>query len=480
MQSRRDQVHSYQFFLHRVVSALVARESDPAELPFRRLGGAALGSVMVAVLMLAGVGIYGLVVGGGANAWRSGDTVILEQESGTRYVYRDGRLHPVLNLASARLVLGRPASVTRVSARSLLGVPRGPSLGIPGGPDGTFDNGRLLTGGWVLCSQQLDDGRGGRVAASLLGVGRGPAGGVELDRQRAALVRDVDGRPQDLHLIWNSHRFAIDDPEPILRALGVSAASALPVAGAWLGGLPVGAALGPRRLAGAGGATTAFGGAPRPPAVRVGQLVEAPAGTFYRVRARDLEPMTPLQKDIALASVATAEAYPDRVARVVPLETALLATATVAAAPEPAPNAAPETRPEMVSPAAEDFHDGTVCASIAPGQHVPRIRVGARLPGAATGMNTPQRTEQGALLADRVLVEPGWAALVEALSSADAQTGSLHLVTDQGFRHALPNIDVAGMLGYRADRLVRLPAGLLDRIPPGPALTPDAARQPAG
>ena len=48
MQSRRDQIHSYQFFMHRVVSGLVTREADPRELPFGRLGGAALGSVMVA------------------------------------------------------------------------------------------------------------------------------------------------------------------------------------------------------------------------------------------------------------------------------------------------------------------------------------------------------------------------------------------------------------------------------------------------
>ena len=148
-------------------------------------------------------------------------------------------------------------------------------------------------------------------------------------------------------------------------------------------------------------------------------------------------------------------------------------------AEHPPPNAAPATRPEMASSMPEIHRDGALCATTAPGQFTARIHVGASLPGGASGMTTPRRTAQGALLADRVLVQPGWAALVESVSSAGAAAGSLHLVTDQGFRYALPGIEVAKMLGYRADRVIRVPAGLVDRIPVGPALSPEAAKQPA-
>ena len=65
MASKRDQLQSYQFLVQRFVSALVMHETDPAHLPFRRLAGAAFASVMVAVLALAGVGIYGLLRPGG-------------------------------------------------------------------------------------------------------------------------------------------------------------------------------------------------------------------------------------------------------------------------------------------------------------------------------------------------------------------------------------------------------------------------------
>jgi hypothetical protein len=65
MASKKDQLQSYQFLVQRFVSALVMRETDPAQMPFRRLAGAAFASVMVAVLALAGVGIYGLLRPGG-------------------------------------------------------------------------------------------------------------------------------------------------------------------------------------------------------------------------------------------------------------------------------------------------------------------------------------------------------------------------------------------------------------------------------
>ena len=47
MPSRQDQLHSYQFMVQRVVAALVMRETDPAQSPFRRAAGASLASVLV-------------------------------------------------------------------------------------------------------------------------------------------------------------------------------------------------------------------------------------------------------------------------------------------------------------------------------------------------------------------------------------------------------------------------------------------------
>src|SRR5947208_14301668 len=134
MASRRDLIQSFQFAARRVVSAVVLRETDPREWPFRRLGGAGFGTLMVTVIMLAAVGIFGLILPGGKTSWKDGRTVIVVKETGAAYVYLDGKLHPVLNFASAALLVGSTA-VTPTSRASLVGVPRGVVLGIEGAPN---------------------------------------------------------------------------------------------------------------------------------------------------------------------------------------------------------------------------------------------------------------------------------------------------------------------------------------------------------
>src|SRR5215211_1532515 len=105
MPSRQDQLRSHQFTVQRVVAALVTRGTDPVRAPLGPMAGATGVGVMVAVLALAAVAGYGVLVGGGAadagTAWRDGGVVVVERDTGARYVYREGRLHPVLNYASA-------------------------------------------------------------------------------------------------------------------------------------------------------------------------------------------------------------------------------------------------------------------------------------------------------------------------------------------------------------------------------------------
>lgn len=467
MQSRTDQVHSYQFFLHRVISGLVAKESDPAELPFRRLGWSAFGSIMVMVLIAAGFGVYGLYVGGGATSWQDGESVIVEKGTEAPYIYRAERLHPMLNVVSARLALGSYADVARVSARSLEDVPRGPTLGIPGAPEGLPENGKLLNGGWTFCSQQRPDSSGGEETISVLGVGRGPDGGRPAGEQ-AVLVSDAsDGA---LHLLWHGHRFVLAEIEPALRSLGFSPQRALPVAAAWLDTLPVGESLEVPAVPAPGEPSEILD-------ALTGQVVAA-SGTYYLVRVDALVEITQLQAVVVLAAPVTQAAYPD--ADPYPREDippAALAGAPVRTLPERTIASPPETPPEVVSLPAPDAQDAAVCAVFEPGGFTPQVWAGARLPQTGA-IASPGRTERGAALADYVVVRGGWAALVQTLAAPGAPGGSWHLVTDQGVRYGLPAPDVAGMLGYDPGSVVLVPAPLLSRLPAGPVLDPNAAALP--
>src|SRR5262245_3894774 len=92
--------------VQRVVAALVMRETDPAQSPFCRAGAAALASLLVAAIALGGVAVYGLIVGGGSANYKDNQAVIVEKEIGALFVFRDDKLHSVLNYASALLIIG--------------------------------------------------------------------------------------------------------------------------------------------------------------------------------------------------------------------------------------------------------------------------------------------------------------------------------------------------------------------------------------
>ena len=70
MASRQDQLHSYQFAVQRVVSAVVMRDTDPAQSPFRRVAAATLVGALAAALGLAGAAVVGVLAGGGDGNWR--------------------------------------------------------------------------------------------------------------------------------------------------------------------------------------------------------------------------------------------------------------------------------------------------------------------------------------------------------------------------------------------------------------------------
>ncbi|BCB88323.1 hypothetical protein Psuf_056360 [Phytohabitans suffuscus] len=264
MTSRRDQVQAYRFLTRRIVSAMLAGEPETNELPMRRFGFAMLGGLVVGVLVFAGFGVYGLVRPGGGKPAEK--TILVERETGAKYLYIEGRLHPVLNWASARLILGEAQPAVRTMARaSLREVPRGRPVGIPGAPDALPDRKELVGLPWSVCSAP-------RAADSLaLGsyvlVGHSPAGGSALPPDAGLLV----GAGQQRYLLWSHHRLRVPD-NATLAALGWASVAPLPVAGALLNALPAGPDLVAPRIAGAGGpARREVGGE----AVAIGELFRA-------------------------------------------------------------------------------------------------------------------------------------------------------------------------------------------------------------
>ncbi|RKN29135.1 type VII secretion protein EccB [Micromonospora musae] len=458
MPSRQDQLHSYQFTVQRAVAALVMRDTDPTQSPLRRLAGAALAGVLVAVIGLGGFALYGLFAGGGSN-WRDSGAVIVEKESGARYVYREQKLHPVLNYASALLIVGaeRPRTVL-VSRRSIEGVPRGLPLGIADAPDSLPAPARLATTPWTVCSvTPVEAGRA--VTRSVLLIGEDAGGGRRLGDE-ALLLRDPDG---GLHLVWHQRRYLIRDPARVLAALATTRARAVPVAPALLNTLAAGVDLAPPELPDLGRRST------RVPGAEIGDVYlvrNSGGGRQFAVAVRDgLAGITELQASLLLARTGQGAPEPMTLGRFAALPEVADLTPSGPAAPPAAP------------PRLAGVDGGGLCARVGDEAGAAEVRVGARLPELAAVPRTDGAG--GAARADQVVVAPGRGAVVEAVAAPGATGGSLSVVTDLGRRHVVADRGVLAMLGYRDMPPARLPAGVVSLVPAGATLDPAAARAAA-
>src|SRR5689334_13764477 len=106
MQNKRDQVQAHMFLMGRLTSSMLRSDPDAPESPQGRTNrGVAIG-VIIALLVAAGAFVVGLISPGKQDSWRSSGNLIVNKETGARYLYLDGRLRPVRNYASAKLLGG--------------------------------------------------------------------------------------------------------------------------------------------------------------------------------------------------------------------------------------------------------------------------------------------------------------------------------------------------------------------------------------
>ncbi|MDR7323121.1 MULTISPECIES: type VII secretion protein EccB [Catenuloplanes] len=436
MPSRQDQLQAYRFAVQRVVAALVTRETDPVRTPFARTGGAVLAGLLVAAIGAGAVLIYDLFTGGGATNWRNERAVVVEKETGARYVYRDARLHPVVNYASALLIAGAPEAATvLVSRRSIEEVPRGVPLGIVDAPDSLPPADRLAGAPWSLCS----------VAGSpVLLAGPAADGGTRLD-ESGALVTAAG----ETHLLWRDRRHPVAS-EAVLSALGWGAVRPALVSTALLNTVPLGSALAAPPIPNLGDPSVVTG------AVVGSVFVVATQGgarEYAVALTGGLAAITQVQADLLLGD--------PRIGQSGPVELPQAAYAAAPRAGDLRPPDGPATTPALMP--VEDALCGVADSDA--GLH--GLRVGVRLPAASGYASAAVR------------VEPGRGALVEATAAPGAGGGTISLVTAAGRRHALASPDLLPTLGYPDATPLRLPAALVELIPEGAALDPAAATRPA-
>ncbi|MBF9072527.1 type VII secretion protein EccB [Streptacidiphilus fuscans] len=446
MQTRRDHLQAYQFAMGRLATALVSGDPGRGESPTKR---AALGSVLgagIVVLLCAGFGVYGLISPAPTDDWRTPGSIVLDQSTGSRYLYLDGVLRPVRNYASALLIAGKGATMRSVSAKSLANTPDGAPIGIPDAPDALPDASALLNGPWTRClrpdlpaGESVDFTPAGRTSV------------VPADQQ--VLLTGPDGK---LHLLWQGVSYLVPSTATLI-ALRLDTDQAVPAPDSWLRTLPAGAPLVAPALAGSGRPAGSVGGQ----AVKIGQLFTTTDGDS-RTYVMTAGGLAPVSATTAALLAAEPGAAPVR----------QVSSTVMAAAPVAAPGNSPGTDlPDVLG--ARQLAVGSRSA-VCELQHI-----------AANG-----RTVAGTLVLEHggsgtggpavdVPVGGGVFAVAQEDVVAQVSNPQEYLITDQGTAYPIDST-AAALLGLGSTSPVELPQSLLDVLPRGPVLSQSAAEATVG
>jgi type VII secretion protein EccB len=464
VQSRRDQVQAQSYVLGRLTGALVSAEPDGLENPHRRLVVGTISGILLAVLIIAGFTILGFIVPGGASSWRQPGVLVLEKETGNRYVYVNGLLRPVLNYASARLLFNKAPTVVSVSRASLKDVAHGQPVGIVGAPDALPTAGAVGSQVWTVCAVANRDQAGALSTATTLTIEQA-ATGARRDHPLHPDQAIVVTAGTDRFLVWQGRRLRLTDSW-VARVLGYGP-DAFPVETGWLDSVPVGPDIGPLAVPGRGSVGPQVDGRQ----AKVGELfVARTAGTperHYLLQRDGLTELTPLAYAIAAADPETTKLYGGQPAQPRELSPGALAQLQVSHQPT-LPAGVPDTPPQL----AQLTPGGTWCVrqTMADG----RVEVTADLPVTAAGaVRDGVGITRTTLTAAAVAVQPGSGGLVLAGRVDQAAGSGFYLVTDAGVKYPLATSAVADQLGYPATGARPVPRRLLDMLPTGPLL--DAA-----
>ena len=368
----KDNLQAHRFMNRRVRAALLEGDAESNTRPLGRLGTGTYAGIFVTIALLAVVGIIGVLKPGGSTAWQEPGAFIVEEETGARYVYLDGVLHPVLNYSSAKLLLGDRLHVVTVSVRSLESAPHGPEIGIPMAPDSLPDAAHIVGTDWSVCA--IGNAADGEPLRTAMFPGTA-VDGEPIGTDAGYLVRTTGGRN---YLIWSGHAYEI--PDQWLAAVGYKATDALPVGDDFVATLPAGQLIAPPTLPGIGQPGPALPGSVDP--VIIGSIFADRVNAYYLMTQDGLAALTPLQAGLLLADKRLAAAYGGSNPSPLPISQAQVTDATLVPLPDLGlGEQAPATAPELATlPPGEQ----QLCIRYAD-QQVPDIVVGPADPDAITG-----------------------------------------------------------------------------------------------
>lgn len=381
----------------------------------------------------------------------SGAAIVMSRDSGALYVHMDGTLHPVPNLASARLITGSSARPALVDAAQIAKATRGPLLGIPGAPATIAPPLTETESAWTLC-----DG----ATTTLIAGDPGP---LDEARQPSILVTPHDVSAATTYLVYDGQRAQVDLRDPaVVWALRLDGVAPRPVSWALLDAVPEAPAITPPLLAEAG---------------RPGAVAGLRVGTVVRVTSVDAD-------DYFVVLTDGMQRIGEVTANLIRITASHGSRDIVSVSPDalravPVVHSLPvSTFPERAGVTIGAADGGTLCAQWRPQGPEVVVRLRDALPVEFTPATLAQADGDGANI-DSIMMPPGRSAYVRstALDGAGGDAAPLYFVTDSGVVFGIPDRDTAKVLGIEAEP-VAAPWPMLARLPRGPELSRESASVP--
>jgi len=437
MATKKDLIEAQGFSRRRLLSAFTGGAPGGKELePAQPLRAVVIGVALTALIVLGGV-FYGLIRPGLPTGW--GDNhLILASDTGARYVSIKNVLYPVINTASARLLM--PAdkyAVITTDQKTLTGITVGPTVGILGAPDHLPAAAALVGNGWGACELS-----GAKTAVTISSI-------HSLDPSSNAAVVSVDKR---LYVVFGQLRYEVDaaKADSVLRAVGLDTSSATAVDGRWLDLFQPGTALKPIVVPQAGQPVGSTG-------LTVGSVVhpEGSATTERYLVTSDgqIAHLGPIAYQLYLLGTGANGSGDHDVS---PAQIASVPTAKAPAGgadwPAAKLNPVPTDSPACALLTHSDGEPQTVLAQLTQSSH-------------------PLTTSAG------IHVTSGAGALVRASGAGNQSSGTVYVIDETGTAYPVPGAtsDIIARLGYTTARVVKVPQTWVDFMPVGPALTVKAA-----
>ena len=162
MATKKDLVEAYSFSRRRLVTAFVSGAPGGREVEPARPGRSIVGGLALAVLLIAGGAIAGVFTSNVDPAWAEKPGLIISKEEAEVFVITEASadpvLHPILNITSAKLILGSDIEPQVIPEKYIADVEIGSDLGILGAPYDVPDVSRLIESGWTACTDDVDGG----------------------------------------------------------------------------------------------------------------------------------------------------------------------------------------------------------------------------------------------------------------------------------------------------------------------------------